>query len=280
MKKIVYSLPMLFALAIASVINISYNEVSAHNFYKNEASVFFTLIKQFEVENELVQSNFPKNASLALEHAENTARLLKDIFYFDEDNSNYTDFRNTYDLMTKDLNTTTSALISANMADEILRQYGLALGFDPAVVSNLANMSMSMSMSMNISMTSAGYSAKNRSDMMMSTDSTDQRNGSNSQNVNSNITKQVHYQTATMLAGSLKNLFLRDLQNAPILNSTGLMHLPMEVKMASINDLGEGIDNLISAINRKTTLDEVMSIVHGQIHPNVFMAFDLKLKGD
>jgi hypothetical protein len=276
MKKIVYSLPMLFALAIASVINISYNEVSAHNFYKNEASVFFTLIKQFEVENELVQSNFPKNASLALEHAENTSRLLKDIFYFDQDNSNYTDFRNTYDLMTKDLNTTISALISANMADEILRQYGLALGYDPAVVSNLANMSMSMSMSM----TSAGYSAKNRSDMMMSTDSTDQRNGSNSQNVNSNITKQVHYQTATMLAGSLKNLFLRDLQNAPILNSTGLMHLPMEVKMASINDLGEGIDNLISAINRKTTLDEVMSIVHGQIHPNVFMAFDLKLKGD
>ena len=59
---------MLFALAIASVINISYNEVSAHNFYKKEASVFFALIKQFEVENELVQSNFPKNASLALEH--------------------------------------------------------------------------------------------------------------------------------------------------------------------------------------------------------------------
>ena len=274
MKKIVKSLPMLFALAIASVINISYNEVSAHNFYKNEASVFFTLIKQFEVENELVQSNFPKNASLALEHSENTARLLKDIFYFDEDNSNYTDFRNTYDLMTKDLNTTTSALISANMADEILKQYGLALGFDPAVVSNLANMSTSMSM------TSAGYSAKNRSDMMMSMDSTDQKNGSNSQNVNSNITKQVNYQTALLLAGSLKNLFLRDLQNASILNSTGLMHLPMEVKMTSINDLGEGIDNLISAINRKTILDEVMSIVHGQIHPNVFMAFDLKLKGD
>jgi hypothetical protein len=274
MKKIVYNLPMLFALAIASVINISYNEVSAHNFYKNEASVFFTLIKQFEVENELVQSNFPENASLALEHAENTARLLKDIFYFDEDNSNYTDFRNTYDLMTKDLNTTTSALISANMADEILKQYGLALGFDPAIVSKLANMSTSMSM------TSAGYSAKNRSDMMMSMDSTDQKKGSNSQNVNSNISKQVNYQTATMLAGSLKNLYLRDLQNASILNSTGLMHLPMEVKMASINDLGEGIDNLISAINRKTTLDEVMSIVHGQIHPNVFMGFDLKLKGD
>ena len=40
--------------------------------------------------------------------------------------------------MTKDLNTTTSALISANMADEILKQYGLALGFDPAVVSKFS----------------------------------------------------------------------------------------------------------------------------------------------
>ena len=105
--------------------------------------------------------------------------------------------------------------------------------------------------------------------MMMSMDSTDQKKGGNSQNVNSNITKQVNYQTASLLAGSLKNLFLRDLQNTSILNSTGLMQLPMEVKMASINDLGEGIDNLISAINRKTILDEVMSIVHGQIHPNV-----------
>ena len=267
---VVASLFLLFAAIIA--INLSHDKVFAHNFYKNEASVFFTLIKQFEVEKKLVQNNFPDNASLALEHAENTAILLKDIFYFDEDNSDDTDFRNTYDLMMKDLNTTTSALISANMADETLIQYGLALGFDPSVVSNLANMSMSMS--------SAGYSAKNRSDMMMSMDSIGQKNGSNSQNVNSNITKQVNYQTATMLAGSLKNLFLRDLQNASILNSTGLMHLPMEIKMASINDLGEGIDNLISAINRKTTLDEVMSIVHGQIHPNVFMAFDLKLKGD
>lgn len=85
MKMIVASLPQLFAVAI--LINFFYNEAVAHNFYRNEASVFFTLIKQFEVENELVQSNFPKNTSLALEHAENAARLLKDIFYFDEDNS-------------------------------------------------------------------------------------------------------------------------------------------------------------------------------------------------
>lgn len=270
MKMIVASLPQLFAVAI--LINFFYNEAVAHNFYRNEASVFFTLIKQFEVENELVQSNFPKNTSLALEHAENAARLLKDIFYFDEDNSNDTDFRNTYDLMVKDLNGTTSALISANMADEVLKQYGLALGLNSTTIANLSNMSMSMNL--------PDFSKENASDMMMSMGSPDPQNMSNSQNMNTNIIKQVNYQTATMLARSLKNLFLHDLKNATILNSTGLMRLPMEIKMVSVNDLGEGINNLISALNRKGPLDEVMSIVHGQIHPNVFLAFDLKLKGD
>lgn len=234
---------------------------------------FFTLIEQFEVENELVQNNFPKNTSLALEHAENAARLLKDIFYFDEDNSDDTDFRNTYDLMVKDLNTTTSALISANLADEILRQYGMALGFNSSVISDLANMTMSMNLPDN-------FSEGNTSDMIMSMGSTDQQNSINSQNVNTNITKQVNYQTATTLASSLKNLFLHDLKNATLLNSTGLMHLPMEIKLTAVNDLGEGIINLISALNRKGPLDEVMSIVHGQIHPNVFMAFDLKLRSE
>jgi hypothetical protein len=57
MKRFVARLALLIGVAI--VINLSYNEAVAHNFYKNEASVFFTLIKQFEVENNLVESNFP-----------------------------------------------------------------------------------------------------------------------------------------------------------------------------------------------------------------------------
>lgn len=174
--------------------------------------------------------------------------------------------------MVKDLNGTTSALISANMADEVLKQYGLALGLNSTTIANLSNMSMSMNL--------PDFSKENASDMMMSMGSPDPQNMSNSQNMNTNIIKQVNYQTATMLARSLKNLFLHDLKNATILNSTGLMRLPMEIKMVSVNDLGEGINNLISALNRKGPLDEVMSIVHGQIHPNVFLAFDLKLKGD
>jgi len=267
---IVASLFLLFTAII--VINLSHDKVFAHNFYKNEASVFFTLIKQFEVEKKLVQYNFPDNASLALEHAENSARLLKDIFYFNEDESDV-GFRNTYDLMSKDLNSTTYALITANLADEVLKQYGLALGSNSTTISNLSNMSMSMNLPGN-------FSKANTSTMMMSMDSIDQQNSSNSQNVNTNITKQAEYQTATMLADSLKALFLHDLKNTTIPNSTGLMRIPMEIKSASVDDLGESVNNLISALSRKGPLDEIMSIVHGQIHSNVFMAFDLKLRSE
>jgi hypothetical protein len=83
-----------------------------------------------------------------------------------------------------------------------------------------------------------------------------------------------------MLAKSLKILFSDNLENTVLQNSTGLMRIAMSMKIDSVNSLGEGIDNLVLAINRNGSLEQVFSIVHGQIHPNLFLAYDLKLKGD
>jgi hypothetical protein len=276
MKPLVVSINPLFVIVLT--LSLLYNEAHPHNFYKNEPSVFFTWIKQAEVENELVRSNFPGNSSVALEHAENAAKLLKDIFYFDEDNSDDSDFRKTYDRMKEGLNSTTNALIVANLADQILKQYGMALGFNSSVVSNLANMSM-----MNMSLSNYPSGENNSGAGMMSMGGINQQMNSTTANNldrNNTVVDQVDYQTATKLADSLKNLFLLDLRNATLPNSTGLMRMPLEIKTASVNDLGMGIDNLISAIQRKSSLEEVASIVHGQIHPNVFIAFNLKLLSD
>jgi hypothetical protein len=54
----------------------------------------------------------------------------------------------------------------------------------------------------------------------------------------------------------------------------------MEMKTESVKNLEQGIDNLMSALNRKALLLEVSSSVHGQIHPNLFLAYDLKLKAN
>ena len=96
-----------------------------------------------------------------------------------------------------------------------------------------------------------------------------------------NVVKNlVNYETSLELAKSLKILFSNYLQDAKLENSTGLMPIPTEMKINSIRELGQGIDNLVLALNRSAPIEEVYSIVHGQIHPNLFLAFSLKLNSD
>jgi hypothetical protein len=58
------------------------------------------------------------------------------------------------------------------------------------------------------------------------------------------------------------------------------MPVPTGMKINAIRDLGKGIDNLVLALNRNASVEEVYSIVHEQIHPNLFLAFNLNLKSD
>ena len=107
--------------------------------------------------------------------------------------------------------------------------------------------------------------------------------GSTSQTLNlanNQIIDQANFETSTMIAKSLKILFLKSLKNATLDKPTGLMQIPIEMKTESVKSLEQGIGNLMSALNRKAPLLEVFSIVHGQIHPNIFLAYDLKLKGE
>jgi hypothetical protein len=88
------------------------------------------------------------------------------------------------------------------------------------------------------------------------------------------------YETSSRLAELLKILFANYLQNANLENSSGLMPIPADMKINAIRELGQGIENLALAVQRNAPLEEVYSIVHGQIHPNLFIAFGLKLKSE
>jgi len=270
---------LVFVLASITVMSIYYNNVYAHSFYQNQASVFFTQVILFEIENKLAGDNFPTNVSIALNHSENAFNLLKDILYFNKEVLNDADFVNKYQALLDNHNSTTNALLAANLADESLKQYGLAQGLDIREASGLLNMSMSMAMGPTMNMVdNTSEDESNRGASMLSTDpSLDKilKNSSNDEVIN-----QANYQSAMMLANSLKILFGTTLQNATLQNSTGLMRIPIEMKSESVKSLGEGIDTLLLALNRKAPLEEIFSIVHGQVHPNLFLAFDLKLKGD
>lgn len=97
---------------------------------------------------------------------------------------------------------------------------------------------------------------------------------------NKDVKILANYETSSNLAELLKILFTNSLQNARLENSSGLMPIPADMKINAILELGLGIENLVLAIKRKAPVEEVYSIVHGQIHPNLFIAFGLKQKSE
>ena len=64
----------------------------AHNFSPNSLSTFITLVYRAEIELLLATDNFPLNVTVALDHAEDAAKLIDDAYYLDEDIVDDADF--------------------------------------------------------------------------------------------------------------------------------------------------------------------------------------------
>jgi len=271
------SLPILFLLIFCV-----HSNVYAHKFYDNQASILFSFAKKYEVEQNLSSTKVPINKSLPLQHSKNANNLFKQLTTLSKDVTNSSELVKNYDTLFSGLNLTTKALVAANLADETLKQYGLAKGLDTNASSSLLNMSMDMVMKLN-NFPTKNTTARNSSvnaESMSPIPAINQSSNDLLKPTDKSITNQVNFESSTSLAKSLKMLFSSNLENASLENSTGLMPIPMIMKTQSVKELGQGIDNLMLALNRHASLQEVSSIVHGQIHPNLFLAFNLKLKGE
>jgi hypothetical protein len=259
-----------------------HSNVYAHKFYDNQASILFSFAKKYEVEQNLSSTKVPINKSLPLQHSKNANNLFKQLTTLSKDVTSSSELVKNYDTLISGLNLTTKALVAANLADETLKQYGLAKGLDTNASSSLLNMSMDMVMKLN-NFPTKNTTARNSSvnaESMSPIPAINQSSNDLLKPTDKSITNQVNFESSTSLAKSLKMLFSSNLENASLENSTGLMPIPMIMKTQSVKELGQGINNLILALNRHASLQEVSSIVHGQIHPNLFLAFNLKLKGE
>ena len=272
-----FQITMYMLLGIIFFFSHSYHTL-AHNFYNNQNSIFFTLIKQFESEDKLASDDLSNNRTLAIQHSENADHLLNQLASLNNQVSNDSNFVNRYNGLFTTLNTTTKALVVANLADQSLTHYGIAQGLDPQLASGLLNMTMIMNTQMNNApmMNMTGNISSEKADMMSKMPKTPQ----SSNRPNDSIINQADYETSIMLANTIKMIFSDNLQNASLQKSNGLMQLPISLKHESVKKLGQGIDNLISSLAENRSLPQVYSIVHGQIHPELFLAFDLKLKSE
>ncbi|HEY9386681.1 MAG TPA: hypothetical protein VIP70_06550, partial [Nitrososphaeraceae archaeon] len=184
------------------------------------------------------------NSISAIEHAKNAANLTNGL----NDKLRQSIVADITQVYNNGLyNSTTLALVVANLVDEILRNYGSAYGitYDLTNMSNM--MMMAMMLNNNNDSSSSGHSTM-------------------SEKNNAVLVNIYNYQTAQVLSNVVNRLF----------NDKLSAQAPVNEKI-TIDNLEQSIKDLKYAIDNKVRAEDLMEIVHMKIHPMLQSAYDLKL---
>jgi hypothetical protein len=314
-----YSTTRLVLLALlASIIFSSLNNerALAHVFVPDENASLLALINQLKTELELIRYNLKdfNNKNLALEHLADTIKIQNEnnispfvipelseldqlikinfnlqqpasMSYIDEKINNaskFLDERIEFEIDSRDLkNATVQALNIANITDEILREYAMAYDIEPIIAGNTGSM-LNMNMS---NMPNIGSSVTPDSSFPLSS-STEENNVQNSFTTNKsstlNATKIVNisnYQSAQALANKALEIFREDLKPLELPSATQAFS-SAAIRTSSVSGLEDAISLLINSINEKKPYSDIMQIVHGPVHTDLFLAYNLKMIAD
>jgi hypothetical protein len=274
-KIVVAILGFFLTLSLTSIMtpedNPQWQRAYAHDFSTTDESSLVTLVEQIKAETQLIITSFLTDENFsAHEHARKAAELLKDL----EGNLTQTsppssDIIQAYDQGQK--NSTTLALVVANIVDDILRKYGSAfdVGYDMTNMSNMMNTDIMM-------MSKMDNSSSHSMDMMRTPNVIDDDDGSmlgrhsstsmfrNNDLVLVNIDD---YETAKVLSSNIKDLFSTQLRPRSLVNET-----------TNLDILENSLGKLEEAVNVKTLPESMMDIVHIQIHPMLQRIYDLELQ--
>ena len=263
-----FNLIILLSLSFA-MSNHFYQKSYAHDFLVNNDITIVTLVEQIKAETELVNTNFLFNNNVSAQgHARNAAELLKDL----EDNMTEASEQTSSNLIqiyeNEKTNTTSLALVTANIVDEVLRKYGTAfdIGYD---LTNMSNMGVKMS-----NMSSGGGSSMNMTTFQTSVNNNTLERHSNMSmptmtGNNLEIVSVQDYETSQILADVVNELFEDDLRPRSSVSET-----------INIDKLEKNLKQLDQAILNKASPEALMGIVHVQIHPTLQQVYELELSGN
>jgi hypothetical protein len=264
-----FNLIILLSLSLVTS-NHFYQKSYAHDFLVNNDITIVTLVEQIKAETELVNTNFLFNNNVSAQvHAINAAELLNDL----EDNMTEASEQSSSNLIqiyeNENTNTTSLALVTANIVDEVLRKYGTAfdIGYDLTNMSNMGGMKMS-------NMNSGGGSSMNMTTFQTSTNNNTLERHSNMSmptmtGNNLEIVSIQDYETSQVLADVVNELFEDDLRPRSSVSET-----------INIDKLEKNLKQLDQAILNKASPEALMGIVHVQIHPTLQQVYELELSGN
>jgi hypothetical protein len=147
----------------------------------------------------------------------------------------------------------------ANITNEILKEYAIAHGIDSVIATSGSVVNM-------MNMSNMGYSIDSSPSSM---DLEDNGNGSR-------ITNISNYQNAQELVRKALELFRDDLKPLKLPNTTRPF-LTADIRSTSVPGLEDGLSLLLSLIDDKKPYNDIMQIIHGPVHTNLFLAYDLKM---
>lgn len=178
------------------------SRVFAHSFNSDDSSYFLGLDKRTKIELELAEKNYPLNITLSMDHSDNAARLVYDIYYADDDIVEDSDFIKRYNKEVSSSNSTTYALVVADLLDEVLRGYADALAIDTDLT-NMSNL---------VLVDELKNLAKQSNSTNISSNSSDDNEGTRSEqsklvSTNNSIFNYADYETAKALLVEIKDIF-------------------------------------------------------------------------
>ncbi|MGI8831956.1 MAG: hypothetical protein ACR2IS_04890 [Nitrososphaeraceae archaeon] len=166
------------------------------------------------------------------------------------------------DIDARDLkNSTIQALNIANITDEILREYAIAYDIEP-VIATTGSMGYMMNMSTMGSSIDSPPASMNMEDNRIPSAS--------------RIANISNYQNAQGLAIKALEIFREDLKPLELPHTTRSF-LTANIRTSSVPELESGLSLLIDSINDKKPFNDIMQIIHGPVHTNLFLAYDLKM---
>ncbi|HSF00054.1 MAG TPA: hypothetical protein VLA48_04090 [Nitrososphaeraceae archaeon] len=235
--------------------NDQISRIFAHSFTTDDVSYFIGLDKRTKVELELAEKNYPSNITLSMDHSDNAARFVYDIYYADDDVVDDNDFIKRYDKAIGSSNSTTYALVVADLLDEVLRNYADAIVTDI----DLTNMSNLMLLD----------NKENRTTSISSENDSSNVNYTKFFSRNNPIFNYADYETAKALVVEIKDIFEKYLKS-----SSNAIKQSVDV----ISKLEKDLEKLKDIINNNGSPAVLMELVHLQIHPSLQTGFGLQTK--
>ena len=272
--RISLGLPLITILLSASIDSYSNHTAYAHNFVPNDSATFLTRVYRGEVELSLAKDNFPSNVTLALDHIDNAAEVMNKAFHTDEDIIDDTDFIAKYKKALSDTNSTVHALVLANIVDQVLREYGDAFDIDYDLT-NMSNMIMTPATTTSMS----DVNSSSLSSISMNTS----MHSNMSEISSSKLVNIDDYQSVQRLSEVAYLIFKNKLlqqQSLSYSNNTDNDNNNGNNNNSNnniISKLEKRMVDLKNSVNDKVSAQELMALVHTQIHPSLQLAYNLRL---